>query len=217
MIGSHHGSTGHEHHFSLAILLGAIDYLEARSILEIGAGTGNAMAYLKARRPALRVLGVEPARELREAAHAKGIDPQDLVSGDALDLQFETGSIDIVCAVAVLHHIQDHHQAVSEMLRVAAKAVFISDSNNFGQGGFLMRSVKQLLNAGGLWKLADWAKTRGKGYTITEGDGLVYSYSAFNDYPLLRSRCRSVHVLNTTAAGINPYRTAPDVALLGIK
>jgi hypothetical protein len=103
------------------------------------------------------------------------------------------------------------------MLRVASKAVFISDSNNFGQGGFLGRTVKQTLRSLRLWPLADFVKTRGKGYLISEGDGLAYSYSVFSNYEQISASCQSVHVLNTVPAGKNPYRSASHVALLGIK
>ena len=68
-----------------------------------------------------------------------------------------------------------------------------------------------------MWPLADWIKTRGKGYTISDGDGLAYSYSVFNDYPQIAANCSSVHMLNTSNAGPNLYRTASHVALFGIK
>jgi len=76
-----------------------------------------------------------------------------------------------------LHHIRKPALAVAEMLRVATKAIFLSDSNNFGHGSPLGRSIKQTIDLLGLWPLADWIKTKGKGYTISEGDGLAYSYS----------------------------------------
>lgn len=103
------------------------------------------------------------------------------------------------------------------MLRVARKAIFISDSNNFGQGSFISRSIKQLINSVGLWRVADLIKTKGKGYTISEEDGLAYSYSVFDDYKQIEAGCRSIHLLNTKDGQINPYRTAGHVALLGIK
>lgn len=53
-----------------------------------------------------------------------------------------------------------------KMLRVARKAIFISDPNNFGQGPFLARMVKQTINALGFWNLVDLIKTRSKKYTI---------------------------------------------------
>src|SRR6185436_11973411 len=108
-----------------------------------------------------------------------------------------------------LHHVARPAVVVEEMLRVARRAIFISDSNNFGQGSAAARRVKQALDGLGLWGLANLVKTRGKGYSISDGDGLSYSYSVFNDYPLIERHCRSVHVLNTRSApGTDPYRAA---------
>ena len=39
----------------------------------------------------------------------------------------------------------------------------------------------------------------------------------FSDYPLIRQRCKRVHLINTVDAGINPYRSASHVAVLGVK
>ena len=103
------------------------------------------------------------------------------------------------------------------MLRVSKKAIFISDSNNFGQGSTVARTIKQVINLVGLWKLVDVIKTKGKGYWISEGDGLAYSYSVFSNYKQIRKQCRSVHLLNTRDGSIDPYKTASHVALLGIK
>jgi ubiquinone/menaquinone biosynthesis C-methylase UbiE len=162
-------------------------------------------------------LGVEPVDELREVAYAKGVAREELVPGDGRSLPYADGSHDVVCAFGVLHHVEDHERVVREMLRIARKAIFVSDSNNFGQGGRLARTAKQALNALRLWPLADFVKTRGKGYTITEGDGLAYSYSVFSDYPVIRAHCKAVHVVNTLDAGVHPYRTASHVAVLGVK
>ena len=103
------------------------------------------------------------------------------------------------------------------MLRVAAKGIFISDSNNFGQGSSISRVIKQIANAFGLWKAIDFIKTRGKGYAVSEEDGLFYSYSVFNNYNLIQSACDKIHLLNTNDGKITPYRTASHIALLGIK
>ena len=212
-----HVSEGDEHAFALCLMLGAVDFLDVESILDIGSGTGRAIARMRSARPDLAVKGIEPVAELREVAYRNGISREDLVEGDALALPYRDGEFDLVCEFGALHHIREPARAVAEMLRVARKAIFISDSNNFGQGGALSRGLKQLLHRLRLWPIADFVKTRGRGYTISEGDGLAYSYSVFNDYAQIRAQCRSVHLLNTTAAGINPYRTATHVALLGIK
>jgi ubiquinone/menaquinone biosynthesis C-methylase UbiE len=139
------------------------------------------------------------------------------VDGDALSLSYADNSFDVVCEFGALHHIQKPSAAVAEMLRVSRHAVFISDCNNFGQGGKGSRLIKRALNAIGAWPLANWLKTGGKGYTISDGDGLAYSYSVFNDFEQVARKCRSVHMLNTVSAGPNFYISAPQVALLGIK
>jgi SAM-dependent methyltransferase len=212
-----HVIEGDEHYFAMSFMLGAIDFLQVGSVLDIGSGTGRALAKMRKARPGLLVRGVEPVRELRDVGYQSGIGRDELVDGDALALPFCDGEFDLVCEFGVLHHIKTPERAVAEMLRVARKAVFISDSNNFGQGGALSRGFKQLFDQLGLWPLVDLVKTRGRGYTISAGDGLGYSYSVFNNYGQIRAQCTSVHLLNTTSAGIDPYRTAPHVALLGVK
>lgn len=206
-----------EHFFALSFLVGAIDYLDIRSVLDIGSGTGRALQHLKRLRPELKIVGVEPVEALREIGYSKGLAKTELVDGDATSLSFANNEFDLVCEFGVLHHIRHPDQAVAEMLRVSRKAIFISDANNFGQGSAVMRSAKQLINALGLWKLADLIKTKGKGYSITEGDGLAYSYSVFTNYQQIRKQCRNVHLLNTKDGFIDPYKTASHVALLGVK
>lgn len=211
------GNEKDEHFFALTFLIAALDYFEIQSVLDIGSGTGRAVQYIKKKKPELRVVGVEPVNELRQIGLGKGLMKSELVDGDATKLQSSDGEFDLVCEFGVLHHIKRHELAVSEMLRVARKAIFISDSNNFGQGSFIARSIKQLINRFGLWNVADFIKTKGKGYTISEGDGLAYSYSVFNDYKLIQAQCKKIHLLNTNDGHINPYRTASHIALLGVK
>jgi ubiquinone/menaquinone biosynthesis C-methylase UbiE len=214
---SMHVHAGDEHYFALSVMLAAVDFCAIESVLDIGSGTGRAIAHVKRHRPTLRVKGVEPVRELRDIGYRNGISREDLVAGDALALPFEDDAFDLVCEFGVLHHIQTPARVVGEMLRVAKKAVFIADSNNFGQGGVFARTMKQTFHGLGLWPLIDFIKTRGRGYTISEGDGLTYSYSVFNDYAQVRSKCSRVHLVNLLDAEVNPYRTSSHVAMLGIK
>jgi SAM-dependent methyltransferase len=206
-----------EHGFALACLLGLLEFLEVETLLDVGTGTGRALLYIKQRRPEIRLTGVEPVKELRQVAHAAGLSDEEVIEGDGAALSFADETFDLVCAFGVLHHVKTPSCVVSEMLRVARRGVFISDANNFGQGSLTARSIKQFLNTFGLWGLADFLKTRGKGFTVTEGDGLAYSYSVFNDYKLIRQHCKACHIVNTEPAGINPYRTARHLAILGIK
>jgi ubiquinone/menaquinone biosynthesis C-methylase UbiE len=206
-----------EHNFALQFMISAVAHFGIQSILDVGSGTGRVLSAFKLAMPDIKVVGIEPSAELRKVGHSKGLAETQLIDGDAMNLPFGDGSFDLVCEFAVLHHIPVPSQAVSEMLRVSRKGIFISDCNNFGQGGKLSRLLKQSIKAIGLWPLANMAKTNGKGYSISEGDGLAYSYSVFNDYRQIKKACESVHLLNTLEAGPNIYRTAAHVALLGIK
>jgi hypothetical protein len=54
------------------------------------------------------------------------------------------------------------------MLRVAKRAVFLSDSNRFGQGSLPARLLKLALYKIGLWGAFNYLSTFGKGYQVTE-------------------------------------------------
>jgi ubiquinone/menaquinone biosynthesis C-methylase UbiE len=206
-----------EHRLALHIMLATIRHYGFESVLDVGSGTGRALTYLKHEAPALQVVGIEPSSELRTIGYRKGLTPEELRNGDALSLPFGDGSFDLVCEFSALHHIAHPARAVAEMLRVARRGIFLSDTNNFGQGRPLLRLMKQALNAARVWSCADWVKTAGRGYSVSDGDGVAYSYSVFNDWRQIRRQCQVVHVMNTSGAGINPYRTAAHVAVLGLK
>ena len=206
-----------EHFLALSFMVAALDYLGIQSILDVGSGTGRAINYLNRKRPDLRVIGIEPVLELRQIGHGEGIAVDKLIDGDATNLAFANDEFDLVCAFGLLHHVRRPQKVISEMLRVAKTAILISDSNNFGQGSAIVRLVKQLINAVGLWNVANFIKTKGKGYVISDGDGLAYSYSVFNNYEQIKRECSEVHCLNTNGGGLNLYRTADHIALLGIK
>ena len=212
-----HGDQNEEHSFALQLMLSIAAYLGIQSILDIGSGTGRAHLKIKSAAPEISVTGIEPSPELRSVGYSKGLTETELIEGDAMNLRFSDGSFDLVCEFGALHQIPVPSKAVSEMIRVSRSAVFISDCNNFGQGGSVSRLAKQAFNAIGLWPLVNRIKTRGKGYTISEDDGLAYSYSAFNDYRQIKDACASVHLLNTLNGGPKLYRTASHVALLGFR
>jgi ubiquinone/menaquinone biosynthesis C-methylase UbiE len=206
-----------EHYFAASILAGTLDFLKVKTILDVGAGTGRVVAYLKPKISSVKIIGVEPVKELREIGYANGLNPDELIDGNGLNLGFETNSFDLVCAFGVLHHVKEPENVIAEMLRVAKTGIFISDCNNFGNGSYAARTAKQWINALGLWPLANWIKTRGKGYTITPGDGLAHSYSVFNNFKQISASCKTIHITNTIGNGISPYKNASHVALLGIK
>ncbi len=199
-----------------ALLAGLIDVLGATSLLDVGSGTGHCLRVLERVRPNLMMIGVEPSAAMREEGYKNGLSPNVLIDGDATALPYGDGDFDLVCEVGMLHHIPQPSKAVAEMCRVASKAVFIADANNFGAGNIRKRFLKQTINGLGLWKWADLVKTRGKGFRESEGDGISYSYSVFNDVPLLEQRCRTVHALNLDGSARHPYNGSSSLAVIGL-
>jgi ubiquinone/menaquinone biosynthesis C-methylase UbiE len=208
-----------EHEFALAWLIGLLEHYRIASILDVGSGTGRVIRHLRNHplHTKLNVLGVEPVAALREQAYKQGIGKDEIIEGDATSLNFPNESFDLVCEFGALHHMRRPEKAIAEMLRVSRKAIFISDSNIYASGPWLERTVKQTLKTLHLWRIAQFIKTKGKFYKITQGDGLWYPYSVFDNYTQISRVCKHVHVLNTSEQGINPYRRCGHVALLATK
>lgn len=208
--------TDKEHMLALELMSSYISFYQIRSVLDIGAGTGRTLLFLKNRFPHLKVVGIEPVKALREEGYKKGLSEVELIDGDGNNLNLLNESYDLVCEYGVLHHVRFPEKLVEEMLRVAEVGVFISDSNNFGQGGWLARTFKQTLNFFSLWNIFNFIRTKGKRYQISKADGLFYSYSVFNNYKLIQSKCE-VLITGIRNQGFNPYKSASHIALFGLK
>ena len=205
-----------EHGLAFAYMTAMIDFFGIGSVLDVGSGTGFALLKLKEKMPHIKAIGVEKSAAQRAVGHSKGLTVAELVDGDAMRLAFADDLFDLVCEFGALHHMPRPELAIAEMLRIARKAIFVCDGNNFGQGGKFSRFLKQTINALGLWPAANLIKTKGQGYTLSDGDGVMYSYSVFTNYRQISECCRAIHVLNVATSSPNLYRTAPHVALLGI-
>jgi ubiquinone/menaquinone biosynthesis C-methylase UbiE len=205
-----------EHQIALEIMGAYLRYYRITSILDIGAGTGRTINYIKSHFPTIKIIGIEPVEGLRKQGHSKGIFESELIDGNGEKLTYPNDSFDLVCEFGVLHHVPHPEKVVAEMIRVAKKGVFISDSNNFGQGGNMARCIKQTINFFGLWRAYNFIRTKGKVYQISEADGLFYSYSVFNNYHQIKDSC-DVFITNITPSNKNPYKSAAHIALFGKK
>lgn len=206
-----------EQEFALYFLSSLIEYFNIQSVLDIGSGTGRAVHFIMKRHPDVRIIGIEPVRELRDQGFKKGIPTDMLIEGDGYNLEYPDKTFDIVCEFGMLHHVAKPERIINEMIRVSRVGFFISDSNNFGAGSFLAKQIKRIINTFGFWPAFNYLRTKGKMYQISEGDGLYYSYSVFNNFRQIEKNCKSIHILNTTGGKINPYTSASHVALLGLK
>jgi SAM-dependent methyltransferase len=206
-----------EHELAQYVLLGVLKSLSATSLLDVGAGTGRAIRFFREHRPEMKIVGVEPSDAMRAVGYDAGIPQTCLVGGDGRKLPYPDSSFDVVTEFGVLHHVSDPVAVVSEMIRVARYAVYISDTNNLGQGGAWGRMVKNLFYWSGLWKPFSYVRTRGKGYAYEPSDGLWYYYTAFSHFNMLLRKCHSVHVTNTRRSSRTHWFSASHVALLAVK
>ena len=217
-----HVDPGDEHSLALRFISGLVRQLNLQSVLDVGSGTGRALEFFAREHPGLEVRGVEPVAELiDQGSQARGLARDLFVSGRGEALPFPDNSFDVVCEFAVLHHVADPRPVVSEMIRVARRAVFLSDENRFGHGHPALRMLKLGLYMTRLWPLADWGKTRGRGYRISEGDGLSYSYSVYDSVGQLDDWAERLFLIplagGRTGRWTGPLLTAPSILVCALR
>jgi len=107
------------------------------------------------------------------------------------------------------------------MMRVARKAVIIVDGNRFGLGSWPVRLLKLALYKAGVWKIVDYLKTAGKGYNLTEGDGLFYSYSVYDSFNLIAEWAGQLIIIPNEAckarSWLHPLLTSGGIFLCALK
>jgi len=137
-----HVIVGDEHYISLSYISALIKTLSITSVLDIGCGTGRGVEYIQNLYPDVKIIGIEPIQELLDVGVKNGISPKSLFIGSGLALPFTDKVFDAVIELGILHHVKNPDKVVMEMLRAAKKAVFISDSNIFGQGCTVVKLLK---------------------------------------------------------------------------
>lgn len=217
-----HSGEGGDDPLTMRLLCGFLRMIEARSILDVGAGTGRAIRHLMDNMPDLVVRGVEPvAGQIDVAVQKRDIPKGTIVQGVGEALPFEDASIDVVCEFATLHHVKNPDVVVSEMLRVARKAVIIIDGNRFGLGRWPVRVLKLALYKAGVWGIVNYLKTRGKGYNLTEGDGVSYSYSVYDSFDRIAQWAGQLIIIPNEAckarSWLHPLLTSGGIFLCALK
>ena len=209
-----------EHYAALRHISAFVQMLRIESILDVGCGTGRGVKYFLEIHPDIRIRGLDPVQAmLGQAISAHGIAPELLCCGAGEEMPFPDGSFDAVCELGMLHHVAKPNVVVKEMIRVARRAIFLSDSNRFGQGSLLSRFIKLVLCKAGLWGAARFIRTGGKGYTV--GDGLQFSYSVFDSLSLLAGWADRIILIptrkRTGASWFQPLMTSPHILVCAFK
>ena len=215
---AHINESSPEHDFALALLRGVAAEQGFQSFLDVGAGTGRGMLSLGQAFPAARICGVEPVEALRAMALGKGVAAEALTSGDANQLQYGAGSFDCVMALGVMHHVAAPRRVYREMQRVASRAIFISDLNNFGCGSAAQKCLAHFLRACRLWRPFQFIKNGFKFDKFSEGDGVHYSYSLLDDVAFFEKSGWDTYLFATRPCpGDSLLWGASHVALLALR
>ncbi len=125
-------------------MIGAVDrYLEAAGaremsfIVEVGSGSGPVARQIARSCPEAEVTGIEPSAEILGHAKrlAEGVRNLSFEVGDAADLPFDDGSVDLVVMHTLLSHVSDPKPNLAEAARVlrAGGALVIFDGD-FSKG-----------------------------------------------------------------------------------
>jgi ubiquinone/menaquinone biosynthesis C-methylase UbiE len=219
---SMHAREGDDDPWNLRLVCALLRFIDAQSVLDVGAGTGRGVRHLQAALPGLRVCGIEPVAALIEQAGSRNeVSRGGYIRASGEALPFEDASFDAVCSFAILHHVPKPSAVIGEMLRVARKAVLILDSNRFGQGPWPVRAAKLALYKAGLWRFVNYVKTGGKGYSFTEGDGVAYSYSAYDSFDQIARWADRLMILPSepgkAISWLHPLLTARGVLVAAFK
>lgn len=92
----------------------------ARTVLDIGSGPGTFVSRLAGACPHLTIVALEPSAALAGSAPAGWS-----LRGCAESLPLADQSIDIAVCLSSIRHVRDRRQALREMRRVVARAVYI--------------------------------------------------------------------------------------------
>lgn len=111
-------------------------FADARSVLDVGCGTGHFAAWLRSR--ALDVIGLDrsPAMLAELRRHHPAIP---LVVGDAGCLPVRSGAVDVALLVTTLEFVERPEAALAEAVRVARQGVVLVVLNRWSLGGLSRR------------------------------------------------------------------------------
>ncbi len=102
--------------------------ISGNSLLDVGCGTGMALALIKAAKPWIEVQGLDNTNNASEIWQSRGLNVE---IGSAVNLPFKDNSYDTVLSSHVIEHLEDDLKAVQEIIRVFNKrAIIIVPSGN---------------------------------------------------------------------------------------
>ena len=113
-------------------------FSDAKSLLEIGCGTGHFTRYFAAFFPSVAGLDISPVM-LKEAGRRNANKKISYLRGDALHLPFSDSSFDVVAFITTLEFLSNPRQALKEAGRVARQGLLLGVLNSHSLIGIARR------------------------------------------------------------------------------
>jgi SAM-dependent methyltransferase len=112
----------------------------ARSVLEVGCGTGHFTAWLAGQ--GWRVVGLDraPAMLAEARRHRPGLP---VLVGDAHGLPMREGAVDLVVFITTLEFLEEPAMALAEAVQVARRGIVVVALNRWSLGGLSRRRGPQ--------------------------------------------------------------------------
>ena len=117
-------------------------YFNARTILEVGCGTGYFTSWFE--ELGLRAVGLDSSWHMVQEAHHHN--PLFCVQGDGLSLPFRGRSFDLVAMITTLEFLDSPKQAILEALRVTRQGMILGMINKCSLLG-----LRYLIKGGPIW------------------------------------------------------------------
>jgi ubiquinone/menaquinone biosynthesis C-methylase UbiE len=185
---SMHGEEQNYEHTRALELLVPKYFSDAKSVLDIGTGTGRALQWLKSyyeeNDTNVELAGIEPSRELAKIA-GDNLPDANIVIGSGDSVPFSDNSFDLVTITGVLHHVEHPKSVLAEMFRVSRFGVLVSDHNNFSFGSTIARKIRLGLFSADLLGAFSYVKQGFNKQGYSNGDGWWYPYSVLNDLDVI--------------------------------
>ncbi|MGC9356678.1 MAG: class I SAM-dependent methyltransferase [Anaerolineae bacterium] len=108
---------------------------KARSVLEVGCGTGHFTRWLN--ELGMSAVGLDLSAPM--LGEAQALDSPTLIRGDALRLPFAADAFDLVVLVTTLEFLERPEEALTEALRVARSGLLLGVLNRWSVLGFWRR------------------------------------------------------------------------------
>jgi ubiquinone/menaquinone biosynthesis C-methylase UbiE len=214
----HNTSTNPEHTTALELAWPLLPS-PMSSALDVGCGTGRTLLWLADRNPDFRLHGIEPATGLAAIART-ALPNAEIIDGVGDRMPFANGSIDLVVATGIMHHVDDPAAVISEMFRVAAKAVLISDHNNFAFGGRFSQKLRVILKALSLFSAFVYVKQGFRRQGYSKEDGWWYPYSLLENHRQIAQLSKASYIIPTrspSGSSSNFIFSQSHLAILGLK